>query len=1335
MGCCDSRERNFRERLDGVDFTIQSKAWRVGHTVGEKQFFDTIQELRELNAFFKQKQDKAALQRIQGLASMLAKELVSFVPSPLRDRDSPTVALVRRLAPELDRVCLEPASAMVEQKIEEQRRKLARARLQRADILLQQMREPATVRHCVREVADKLGETQSIASEMSDLIPEFLRHSNTLRGKVLEAMVTTVESEPDSLNTYLGVAKSLDDMCISLAQRSSAVWKPIVPEVEQKRDEIAQVSVPHILDQLESCMATLAPTFGVTEGALGLPSTEQAARSCWCPEPGTSKLEGAAEAEKDLLRFDFRDVVQVVSDMALLCPAEKLQPAGTSARLLPLIQSFEAHVRAEFQRALAAGEGDRLEALVCLVEEIDRSSTVLLPDRMPIAADLKEKKAKITLNQLLSGAEANVKTKCGELHAAFTSSEARVKEVRNREKLKEKSGTATWKFKLAHGAFKDFSPEKSDEVERLYQKWVKKGKPTDILERRYEITLQVEARRKQPAARRSISGSETPVDGMSSASLLPKGSSESSSKLDGKKRRERCKFGRSCYRKNEQHLAEFAHLGDPDWEDQVDALPLPSISSAPTRADSRHTDKATLATICGGSTTSIVDERYSLDFFTMTQFNKSRGIGFMRNINRREPMSLGEKETHAYFSYVVEFVKEVTNMLGQAEAELRLLGEIERKEMQRQVEQLKEAIKPILQEFLGLAAFVESMTAIDDMVALLGVHSEGLGVMGLLKKVRLANVIEELRAAYIDESKPAALKKWAFLRLMCKKQAVAGPLYKCRPSLVQTREEVRTSTQRHVQMRCQALLGEYESDISFAKCFRKEAGEILYWALWRECDCWHFEASGRILARAVAWQCDLTSMLDLARTSIRTALLGAADSKWQPLARMSEVLDAGVAIAKAAQRPFLELCDVSVVVQPIAQKALREVEWRLCSGSGKAHTQLPESVKQVVELRQKLAKFVTGGDDANNPARLFDAEFWKVYKGLYESSAIKSTELQACAVEWAIAFCEQLKQKLPPWMLNKDQVEALKKMREAIDGREESKLREAVIFTRQTDYTCNQQLVDMYDDAINQLKTLKRLPSGWEVHELVGDTATAKMFKKVDIMGGKLKELFQQMFDATNIGIKTRDRLGTMPSGYKVHKIDEVRNAESWSSYLGRADSIEKECKRFPGAAPFEAWENWSGIVATAELGKEILNQARLPPLEGTRNEFLMFHGTKPEAAHSIAENHFDMAFACKTGLFGAGLYLCESSSKSDEYVKPNKDGHYPVIICRVTLGHINYVPNSDPVKDPGREKLESSCLRGDYHSVLGDRKKARGTYREFIVYDNFQVYPHFIVWYSRLGG
>ena len=46
------------------------------------------------------------------------------------------------------------------------------------------------------------------------------------------------------------------------------------------------------------------------------------------------------------------------------------------------------------------------------------------------------------------------------------------------------------------------------------------------------------------------------------------------------------------------------------------------------------------------------------------------------------------------------------------------------------------------------------------------------------------------------------------------------------------------------------------------------------------------------------------------------------------------------------------------------------------------------------------------------------------------------------------------------------------------------------------------------------------------------------------------------------------------------------------------------------------------------------------------------------------------------------------------------------------------------------------SCQRrevsGPYHSVIGDREKCRGTFREIMVYDKNQAYPEWIVWYQR---
>ena len=37
-----------------------------------------------------------------------------------------------------------------------------------------------------------------------------------------------------------------------------------------------------------------------------------------------------------------------------------------------------------------------------------------------------------------------------------------------------------------------------------------------------------------------------------------------------------------------------------------------------------------------------------------------------------------------------------------------------------------------------------------------------------------------------------------------------------------------------------------------------------------------------------------------------------------------------------------------------------------------------------------------------------------------------------------------------------------------------------------------------------------------------------------------------------------------------------------------------------------------------------------------------------------------------------------------------------------------------------------------NYDSVLGDRQASVGTYREFVVYDQYRVYPEYMIMYSR---
>ncbi|CAK9042438.1 unnamed protein product [Durusdinium trenchii] len=118
--------------------------------------------------------------------------------------------------------------------------------------------------------------------------------------------------------------------------------------------------------------------------------------------------------------------------------------------------------------------------------------------------------------------------------------------------------------------------------------------------------------------------------------------------------------------------------------------------------------------------------------------------------------------------------------------------------------------------------------------------------------------------------------------------------------------------------------------------------------------------------------------------------------------------------------------------------------------------------------------------------------------------------------------------------------------------------------------------------------------------------------------------------------------------------------------------------------------------------------------------------------------------------LYGKGIYLAENATKSDEYGEGPKGpastgeeaemgfeaprpppGPPPplvresyILVCRSALGRVNY--NDEQRPDPDR--LQKSCLSGEFDSVLGDRLKLNRTFREIIVYNDDHVYPEYIV-------
>merc|ERR1739848_149924 len=88
--------------------------------------------------------------------------------------------------------------------------------------------------------------------------------------------------------------------------------------------------------------------------------------------------------------------------------------------------------------------------------------------------------------------------------------------------------------------------------------------------------------------------------------------------------------------------------------------------------------------------------------------------------------------------------------------------------------------------------------------------------------------------------------------------------------------------------------------------------------------------------------------------------------------------------------------------------------------------------------------------------------------------------------------------------------------------------------------------------------------------------------------------------------------------------------------------------------------------------------------LDGSVNEFYLFHGTKPSAAESIAQSDFLLSLAGTHAgtLYGKGLYLAESCTKSDEYSSRYDHDTYCILLCRFVIGKIYYTDDVNPDRD-----------------------------------------------------
>ena len=178
-----------------------------------------------------------------------------------------------------------------------------------------------------------------------------------------------------------------------------------------------------------------------------------------------------------------------------------------------------------------------------------------------------------------------------------------------------------------------------------------------------------------------------------------------------------------------------------------------------------------------------------------------------------------------------------------------------------------------------------------------------------------------------------------------------------------------------------------------------------------------------------------------------------------------------------------------------------------------------------------------------------------------------------------------------------------------------------------------------------------------------------------------------------------KDNVGGTYSKYNMLKIQKISNKRLWARYCHRRKEVAEEN-------------------------------------HGHENERLLFHGSP--FLNAIVQKGFDERHAYIGGMFGAGIYFAENSSKSNQYVygigggtgcPAHKDRscyicQRQLLLCRVTLG---------------KSFLQFSAIKmahspPGHHSIIGRPSSGGLMFPEYVVYRGEQAYPEYLITFKIIN-
>ncbi|XP_070176785.1 uncharacterized protein [Littorina saxatilis] len=295
----------------------------------------------------------------------------------------------------------------------------------------------------------------------------------------------------------------------------------------------------------------------------------------------------------------------------------------------------------------------------------------------------------------------------------------------------------------------------------------------------------------------------------------------------------------------------------------------------------------------------------------------------------------------------------------------------------------------------------------------------------------------------------------------------------------------------------------------------------------------------------------------------------------------------------------------------------------------------------------------------------------------------------------------------------------------------------------------------MYEGLRNKSRELSfvsphSLPSYWQLNRAYGSIQEAmagldqrqKKFVMYDVDSTELREITNLMNRTWKHGVVGvgKDARNLGHTSIQIVQVCRLENPELWEKYSERKEKLLRRLKKSPRRrlAGLEEIAGNSGPVMTSStiVSGSVLRRE----VSSEINEHYLFHGTKDECLVAIERDGLDGRFSKERPLLGRGVYAAESPTKSDQYTDPSKlertGGPKTMLLVRMLLGepHINTDRSPPKFSRPpckGCLQLLCDCQHAThYDSVVDD---AGRLFREFVVYEQCQCYPEYIITYKRV--